>query len=332
MQIDLQPPKNLNEFFPWLKEESEKLWATTRPNSTIPAGMKWLPGLTDRQIADYEQEMGFFFPKIYRMYLRCMNGTEEYVHTWRKELSGWSEYGYPAGSIKSKVTKHLFHSYPRDIKEINNLIDGVCGLFRIKQQELSQKGIPHIMPIRGGIFLIMSGSEINPVFTPWPNEYRYESEDTVLLADSLNNYLYSYFFDWGQSEKPIPNDVIATIYSQVKCWLDNPVLIRKWGVSEVRQIRLATIIRDNYDSFGDYDFGYKARIIRRFLTDAKRVRVSVIFEGRKNRHPEIGMELLQNMIQVVKEWTSFAKIERPPALDKKEYTMLLAPLLANRQD
>ena len=106
MKSYLQPPQNPEEFFPWLKTESEELWERwekrelwddersikerlreimkgKRRQNDDRYGTKWLPGLTDNQIADYEKEMGFAFPEIYKMYLKCMNGTEEYVHTSR---------------------------------------------------------------------------------------------------------------------------------------------------------------------------------------------------------------------------------------------------------
>jgi len=311
---DLQPPQNLNEFFPWLKEESEKLWATTRPNSTIPAGMKWLPGLTDNQIADYEKEMGFAFPEIYKMYLRCMNGTEKSMHTYWEEGSGWSgEYGYPTGGRNREVVDS-FYSYPRDIEYLRTkfgwAFGWVYGAFRIKQKEFDRKGIPHIMPIISHRFLVIDRCEINPVLSIY--------EDVLPYADSLNNFLLDDIFFGGRQQ---PN----LSHFKVKFWLDEPVPLGKRMSSE--EIRLATIIGDNYVvAFGDFDFDQKAEIVKRFLLDGKRVRVFIVFEGRKIRQPEVGMKLLQRIIEAVKET---AIVEKQPIVDKdkKEWTMILAPSL-----
>jgi hypothetical protein len=66
MKTDLQTPTNLNEFFHWLKKESEKQWENIEINKVIygfqlQKGTKWLPGLTDAQITEYEKLLGFGF-------------------------------------------------------------------------------------------------------------------------------------------------------------------------------------------------------------------------------------------------------------------------------
>lgn len=132
MNNQLQPPKSLNEFFPWLKEESEKSWENLEINKIIygfqlQKGTKWLRGLTDEQIADYEKEVGFAFPEIYKMYLKCMNGTD------KETINVYGESGEP---YKYGVG---YYSYPRDIKIVKENIDWICEEFKTTQQELDKK-------------------------------------------------------------------------------------------------------------------------------------------------------------------------------------------------
>ena len=79
---NINPPHHLNEFFPWLKTESEKLWGEKDIDGGLygfqfQKGTKWLDGLTDDEIADYERATGFKFPEIYKIYLKNMNGTDK---------------------------------------------------------------------------------------------------------------------------------------------------------------------------------------------------------------------------------------------------------------
>jgi hypothetical protein len=202
MKTDLQTPTNLNEFFHWLKKESEKQWENIEINKVIygfqlQKGTKWLPGLTDAQITEYEKLLGFGFPEIYKMFLKCMNGMD-------KETI--NVYGESGESYKYGVG---YYSYPRDINTVKENIDWICKEFKTTQQELDKKEIPHIVPIVSHRFLVMDRCETNPVLSMYGN-------DVVPYADSLNNFLfYSIFSEFGESgQQPnLPN-------LKVKFWLD----------------------------------------------------------------------------------------------------------------
>jgi hypothetical protein len=311
VKIDLLPPQNLNEFFPWLKKESEKVWAALAPYDP----MKWLPGLTDDQIDEYERRMGFAFPAVYRMFLRCMNGTEEryhFFHTFLRCMNG------------TKERYHFFHSYPRDLRGIIKMIDWACKIYGVKRRDLTKRGIPHIMPIsKWNRFMIMDGSDINPVFgiiAKWPGI-------RIPINKSLSTYLFSSIFCTPPIQ-PVATEDTESIYSRVKFWLDDPVLVSRWGFSDIRNIRLANVYPDKrinevkVDS-GSIRFEFKKRIAKRLLTDGNRVRISVLFNGKKIHDPDVGMELLRRMLEELK---GNATVEQQPRVLEKEWTVLLAPI------
>jgi hypothetical protein len=318
MNSNLLPPQNPNEFFPWFKAESEKMWASLPPNDPR-AVLKWLPGLSDAQINDFEKMMGFAFPDIYRMFLSCMNGTEERYHSEERD-GAWDSDGYFA-TFKVEVSDHLFHSYPRDLHDITKLIDRACKLYGVKRSELDKKGIPHIMPLlKRNRFLIMDRCEINPVFaiiTARPG-------DRIPVNNSLSMYLFSSIFQTPPPQ-PLATEDIESIYSSIKFWLDDPVLVSRWGFSDVRKIRLATVYDEvNIDTGRKRSrFEFKLRITKRLLADGNRVRVSVVYDGKKIQYPDIGLELLHRMLDGLKE---DAAVEEQPRVLKKEWTMLLAPI------
>ena len=50
---------------------------------------------------------------------------------------------------------------------------------------------------------------------------------------------------------------------------------------------------------GEGDLKTKANMIRRILSKGYQVRVSVLFRGRENTHPEVGMEKLKSVYDIV---------------------------------
>jgi len=176
VKTNLQPPQNIDEFFPWLKTESEKFWETIEISKgiygfQIQAGTKWLPGLTDEQITAYEKEMGFAFPEIYKAFLRTMNGTDK--QTINVMGNSGEPHGYGLG----------FYSYPRDIAVVKDMIGWICEEFKFTSNDLDIKDIPHIMPIVSHRFLVIDHYETNPVLSMYGN-------DVVPYADSLDHFLY----------------------------------------------------------------------------------------------------------------------------------------------
>jgi hypothetical protein len=106
---------NVEEFFAWLKPESERYWSSLQINPSsygfqIQPGTKWRPGLSDAQIEQYQSEIGFHFPAGVRAYLRHMNGTD---------LPTVNVYG-------SSGTPHAFgpgfYSYPDDLTRIKDIL------------------------------------------------------------------------------------------------------------------------------------------------------------------------------------------------------------------
>ena len=201
MKTNLHPPADLNKFFHWLKVESEELWKGTEIHKEIlgfqlQRGTKWLPGLTDSQIVEYEKIMGFVFPGVFKTYLRCMNGTDKETLNVYGESGEPYEYGVG------------FYSYPRDVRLVQERIVWIQKAFKISQNELDIRKVPHIMPIIAHRFLIVDRWQTNPVLSMY-------GDDVVAYADSLNVFLYySVFSDFGESgQQPNAQDI------RVKFWL-----------------------------------------------------------------------------------------------------------------
>lgn len=86
-------------------------------------------------------------------------------------------------------------------------------------------------------------------------------------------------------------------------------------LSLLREIRLRPKI-------GEHDFEAKARKARNLLEDGDKVKVTIMFRGRENTHPELGLQLLEKMWQTLKEVSS---IEKQPTREGARLHIILTP-------
>ena len=73
----------------------------------------------------------------------------------------------------------------------------------------------------------------------------------------------------------------------------------------------------------DHDYEFKTRHARRFLEGGNKVKLTMMFRGRQNTHPEIGLAVLS---RVTEDLQDVAKIESQPQREGRVIHMVLAPL------
>lgn len=136
---DFQIPDNPNVFFQWLKKMSEKIWENVEMKRGIfgfqtQKETKWLEGLSQEEIAEYEIELGFAFPEIYKFYLRNMNGTDKpAINTY--------------ADSEAVAYASDYYSFPRDLEIIKDRIKWIYDEFLVDEEEVRRENIPHIIPI-----------------------------------------------------------------------------------------------------------------------------------------------------------------------------------------
>jgi translation initiation factor IF-3 len=84
----------------------------------------------------------------------------------------------------------------------------------------------------------------------------------------------------------------------------------------VREIKLRPKI-------AQHDYETKRGHVERFLRNQDKVKVTIMFRGREQSHPERGRALLDRLLQDVSE---MATIEQEPLQEGRNMTMLLAPV------
>ncbi len=73
----------------------------------------------------------------------------------------------------------------------------------------------------------------------------------------------------------------------------------------------------------DHDYQFKTRHVRRFLEEGDKVKVTMMFRGRQMAHPELGLEVLERVVEDVED---VGRIESQPTREGRTMTMLLGPL------
>lgn len=74
---------------------------------------------------------------------------------------------------------------------------------------------------------------------------------------------------------------------------------------------------------GEHDLDFKTKLIRNFLMDGDKVKVTVNFRGRENAHPELGRVVLE---EVAKRLQGVGAVERMPLLEGRAMTMIMNPI------
>ena len=87
------------------------------------------------------------------------------------------------------------------------------------------------------------------------------------------------------------------------------------SASKQKEVRLSPVMSDN-------DIETKIRMTKNLLSEGAKVRVFVRFRGRQRAHPEIAMKVLRKVAEGV---ATVAKIEKPPGMEGRVLSILLAP-------
>ena len=73
---------------------------------------------------------------------------------------------------------------------------------------------------------------------------------------------------------------------------------------------------------GIHDYETKKGHVVRFLNGRAKVKVTIMFRGRENLHPERGRDLLMRLAEDIKE---IGQIEQPPLIDGRNMIMVFGP-------
>ncbi len=96
-------------------------------------------------------------------------------------------------------------------------------------------------------------------------------------------------------------------------------------VKESRKSQKSTSLREVRfrPNIGTHDLDAKTRKVKELLSEGAKVKVGVFFRGREVTHPELGMVLLKQVAEEVKDE---ARLDRPPTMEGRAITIILTPV------
>ena len=106
-------------------------------------------------------------------------------------------------------------------------------------------------------------------------------------------------------------------YEQSKKERDSKKTTKNVGIREVR-------MRPRID---EHDIAFKSRMVKRFLDEGHKVKMSVLFRGREITHPELAIGLMRRVAESLAEQ---AKLEKAPSMEGRMMTMILAPIAGRK--
>ena len=86
-------------------------------------------------------------------------------------------------------------------------------------------------------------------------------------------------------------------------------------VVEVKEVQLSATIEEN-------DINIKAKNAVKFLKEGNKVKVSIRFRGRQITHSDIGMKVMTDFIERIKD---VCVVEKRPSIEGRHMLMVLAP-------
>ena len=167
MKIDeLNNLNNSISSFEFLKKTSEKYWETSELilcwGLQIQQNSKWKKGLTESELIDFQNKIGFEFSESLKNYFRTMNGLDKFginINNGEDEI----EYGT------------IFYSYPEDIELIKSEIKWILEENFVTKKDIESKAIPNIFPYYGNRYLILNNQE--PVLSMQGTDILYWAEN-----------------------------------------------------------------------------------------------------------------------------------------------------------
>ena len=140
----------------------------------------------------------------------------------------------------------------------------------------------------------------------------------IKTADEARTYAYSKGLDLvevaAQADPPVTK---VMDYGKYRYEQEQKAKLARKHQSQiqVKEIKLRPKI-------GIHDYNTKKGHVVRFLNQRAKVKVTIMFRGREQLHPERGRDLLMRLAEDVKE---LGVIESPPLQDGRNMVMLLGP-------
>ena len=184
--------------FEYIKTLSEQKWKNVTLDEywgfQIQENSIWNDGLSEKELNDFQKQMGFKFPESLRNFYKTMNGLNK---------SGINV----SGDLKNEnpTYRSTFYSYPNDLELIKEQINWILDSNGIKIQDIEKGKAPFIFPYFGHRFLIVDSNE--QVLSMY-------GDDIIPWADNLAKGILTDILELHNGE------LIMDEFKPIKYWLE----------------------------------------------------------------------------------------------------------------
>ena len=171
------------DFLLEFKKTTELNWSQQSINPAVygfqfQRGTRWNPGLSNAEIAEYENVLGVQFPLDFRAFLEVMNGTD---------IPTLNVYGYCGESHRTAVG---VYSYPRDLKLLEQRMEDVRESRNEIAADLREQGFAlsaqaGLAPIFGNRYVVCTSNPNCSVVL----SIVVHDVDAIVYGNSLQEYL-----------------------------------------------------------------------------------------------------------------------------------------------
>jgi hypothetical protein len=202
--VILPQPDDSLSFFETIKRESEKFWTDTLLNKGIygfqlQQGSKWQPGLSDKELQEFEKTIGFSFPAPLWNFYKTMNGLTKL---------GVNLYG---SSGTPQAFRPVFYSYPDNLQLIQEQIDWIYEATSVKKEDLEGLVVSRIFPVFQHRFMLIDNPG-NPILSMY-------ADDIIYYAENLSKLLANEIFA-GVINNVSDLESLPQTQPEIKFWLE----------------------------------------------------------------------------------------------------------------
>jgi hypothetical protein len=177
--VTLPQPNDSITFFETIKKESERFWCETTPTQNVygfqvQQDSKWRQGLSDTELQEFENSIGFSFPAPLRNFYKTINGLTK---------QGINLYGNDG---TQPTFRSVYYSYPGDIALIQEQIDWIYEATSVEIENLDSLEVSRIFPVSGHRFMLVDIPG-NPILSMY-------GDDIIYYADNLSKLLANEIF------------------------------------------------------------------------------------------------------------------------------------------
>lgn len=217
--------------------------------------VKWKPGLSDEELKEFENAMGFSFPTPLRNFYKTMNGLNKQGVYYDED--GNASY-FP-----------FYYSYPDDLARIKNTINWIYKETKMTEEKIREEGISRIFPIQSHRF-IMIDIPTHPILSMF-------GSDIIFWSENLSQLVALDVFPQLHSKKGFNR---FTNKVKVDFWIEEEKKWKAWEAAIPDWLSKGTMLHTSFrKEFGKGEYYYRVTLV--YCDEIYKLTLNKVFVDKK---------------------------------------------------